>query len=113
MRACDVDLRPKLFLGTRRRISPKYLSASLLDVLPPPHPLNSTRIVSLKSYIRMPYDYTTRGRKDAHPLGTATFVGLRALDPFVQHSILCHGTGRALIESFGSKLNVMGMPLCV
>lgn len=56
----------------------------------------------------MPADYTTRGRKDAHPLGTAAFVGLRALDPFVQHSVLAHGTGRAIIEAIGSSLNTQG-----
>lgn len=37
--------------------------------------------------------------KGSNPAGTATFVGFRCLDPFLQHTILTHDTGPRLLSS--------------
>lgn len=56
----------------------------------------------------MPVDLINRGEKKAAFWGTTTFVGLRVIDPFIQHSILARGSGTALIEALGSATIAMG-----
>lgn len=52
-------------------------------------------------------DIIARGVKQPSAVGTATFIGLRALDPVVQYQILCHGLG----SSFLAKLGLSTIPL--
>lgn len=52
-------------------------------------------------------DLIHRGVKQPSPAGTATFVGLRALDPFLQHQLLAQGLG----ASFLAKLGLTTIPL--
>ncbi|KAK3318865.1 hypothetical protein B0H66DRAFT_582357 [Apodospora peruviana] len=44
-------------------------------------------------------DLINRGVYKSNPLGTSTFVGLRALDPLLQFQLLRHGYGEALLSS--------------
>lgn len=44
-----------------------------------------------------------RGWKQPSPLGTGLFVGLRALDPFLQYGILARGVGAGLLEKAGVR----------
>ncbi|KAK2613601.1 hypothetical protein N8I77_000505 [Diaporthe amygdali] len=46
-------------------------------------------------------DLVARGVKRPSPLGTATFIGLRALDPFLQYRILAHGLGTGFLAKIG------------
>lgn len=46
-------------------------------------------------------DFISRGNKNPNPLGTGLFVGLRALDPFLQYGILAQGFGSTVIEKLG------------
>lgn len=46
-------------------------------------------------------DIVARGVKKPSPLGTATFIGLRALDPVLQYHILAHGLGTSFLASLG------------
>lgn len=48
-----------------------------------------------------PRDLIKRGVYKSSPLGTATFVGLRALDPFLQYQILARGLGTGLLSKLG------------
>lgn len=52
-------------------------------------------------------DLIARGVKGPSPLGTSTFIGLRALDPLLQYSILAHGLG----TGFLAKLGISTIPL--
>lgn len=54
-----------------------------------------------------PKDIIHRGVKRPSPGGTATFIGLRALDPILQHQLLAHGLG----ASFLTKLGLTAIPL--
>ncbi|CAN8102715.1 unnamed protein product [Discula destructiva] len=54
-----------------------------------------------------PRDLVSRGIKRPSPLGTTTFIGLRALDPVLQYHILAHGLG----ASFLAKLGLATVPL--
>jgi len=56
----------------------------------------------------MPQEHIPSGNKATKPLGTAGFVGLRLLDPFIQHSIIARGTGQALINSLGNTVFAQG-----
>lgn len=56
---------------------------------------------------RNPNDLIARGIKRPSPVGTATFVGLRALDPVLQYQILAHGLG----AGFLAKLGLTTIPL--
>lgn len=56
----------------------------------------------------MPTDYVDRGKKGSSPAGSTIFVGLRALDPFLQHSILLGTVGTSLIDMVGSTVMAMG-----
>lgn len=60
---------------------------------PPPKPLGH------------PSDLIRRGAKDPSPLGALTFVGLRALDPILQHRLLLPasqgGWGASLLHTVG------------
>lgn len=47
-------------------------------------------------------DLIDRSHKATDPLGTLTFVGLRAADPFLQYRILKYNWGNLLIERLGS-----------
>lgn len=46
-------------------------------------------------------DLIRRGVKQPSPLGTASFVGLRALDPLLQYQILAHGLGTGFLSRLG------------
>lgn len=46
-------------------------------------------------------DIIHRGIKQPSPAGTATFVGLRALDPLLQYHILAHDLGTGLLSRLG------------
>lgn len=52
-------------------------------------------------------DLIARGVKRPSPLGTATFIGLRALDPLLQYRILAHGLG----TGFLARLGISTIPL--
>lgn len=60
--------------------------------------------------------FIQRGSYGSNPLGTATFVGLRSLDPILQYQILTHGT--AIVSKLGltalpslSGLSLASLPL--
>ncbi|OCL02234.1 hypothetical protein AOQ84DRAFT_190463 [Glonium stellatum] len=55
-------------------------------------------------------DLIKRGQKFPTPLGTAIFVGLRALDPFLQYSILAHGVGASALRKVGLTTLPSGLP---
>lgn len=46
-------------------------------------------------------DHIHRGIKQPSPVGTTTFVGLRALDPLLQYHILAHGLGTGFLARLG------------
>jgi protein-S-isoprenylcysteine O-methyltransferase Ste14 len=48
-----------------------------------------------------PRDLISRGVYKSNPLGTATFIGLRALDPLLQYEILARGLGAGLLSAVG------------
>lgn len=48
-----------------------------------------------------PKDLVARGVKGPSPLGTTTFIGLRALDPVIQYQLLAHGLGASFLANFG------------
>lgn len=56
----------------------------------------------------MPTDYVDRGKKGSSPLGSTIFVGLRALDPFLQQSILTGHLGGQLLTTLGTNVMAMG-----
>lgn len=47
------------------------------------------------------YDLIKRGSHNSTPSSAALFVGLRALDPLLQYSILAHGLANPLLHAFG------------
>jgi protein-S-isoprenylcysteine O-methyltransferase Ste14 len=49
--------------------------------------------------------------KKSSPLGTTIFVGLRLLDPLLQHAILARNLGSALIHRLGAQTIAEGAPL--
>jgi protein-S-isoprenylcysteine O-methyltransferase Ste14 len=61
-------------------------------------------------------EFIQRGSYASNPLGTATFVGLRSLDPYLQYQILTHGTaivsklGLASLPSLGAS-SLASLPL--
>ncbi|OQO13960.1 hypothetical protein B0A48_00835 [Cryoendolithus antarcticus] len=56
-------------------------------------------------------DMIPRGVKKPNNIGTATFVGARALDPFLQYSILGQGLGNGLISRLGGEVLPQGPAL--
>lgn len=56
-------------------------------------------------------DNIKRGANEPNDLGTATFVGFRAADPFLQHGILTKGWGGSLIAKVGGGVLPKGPPL--
>jgi len=54
-----------------------------------------------------PKDIIQRGKYTSNPLGSATFIGLRALDPFLQFQLLARPWGTTLL----SKLHISSIPL--
>ncbi|CCC07101.1 hypothetical protein SMACR_01125 [Sordaria macrospora] len=56
---------------------------------------------------RNPQDVIQRGIYKSNPLGTAAFIGLRALDPILQYKFLAGDWGTRLL----SKLNISSIPL--
>ena len=56
-------------------------------------------------------DNIKRGAKERNHLGTACFVGSRALDPFLQYNILAKGYGSSLIERLGGEVLSQGPAL--
>ncbi|KAK0620555.1 hypothetical protein B0T14DRAFT_233951 [Immersiella caudata] len=48
-----------------------------------------------------PSDLIKRGSYSLNTPGTATFIGLRTLDPLLQYSLLAHGTGSTLLTHLG------------
>lgn len=55
-------------------------------------------------------DLISRGQKFPTLLGRALFVGLRALDPFFQYSILAHGVGASVLHKVGLTTLPPGLP---
>ncbi|KAF2113816.1 hypothetical protein BDV96DRAFT_601282 [Lophiotrema nucula] len=55
-------------------------------------------------------DLISRGDYTPTPVGKALFVVLRSLDPFIQYSILAHGTGTALLHRVGLRTLPQGLP---
>ena len=56
-------------------------------------------------------DFIARGEKRTNYLGTATFFGLRAADPFLQYQILGNDLGQSLIQRLGGTTLPRGPPL--
>jgi protein-S-isoprenylcysteine O-methyltransferase Ste14 len=56
-------------------------------------------------------DNITRGRHERNYIGTACFVGSRALDPLLQYAILAKGYGSSLVERLGGDVLTQGPPL--
>lgn len=56
-------------------------------------------------------DNIQRGIKQPSTLGTACFIGSRALDPFLQYGILAKGYGTNVIEKLGGNVLPQGPPL--
>jgi protein-S-isoprenylcysteine O-methyltransferase Ste14 len=52
-------------------------------------------------------DLINRGVYGSNPGGTATFIGLRSLDPFLQYQILAHGWGSALVARLAAGLSTI------
>ncbi|CAJ2509008.1 Uu.00g140340.m01.CDS01 [Anthostomella pinea] len=59
----------------------------------------------------------SRNEKGSTPLGSATFIALRLLDPFLQYGLLIHGWGDPLIRLLGGRplplegpVLVLGLP---
>ena len=57
------------------------------------------------------FDLIKRGQKSTNYLGTATFFGLRAADPFLQYNILKHDLSSSVIERVGGTTLPRGPPL--
>lgn len=65
----------------------------------------------MTSQLKASGDRINRGDKSSSfssILGTASFVGFRALDPLLQYNILFHGTGSSIIRFFGSSTFAQG-----
>lgn len=56
-------------------------------------------------------DNIQRGIKEPSYIGTACFVGSRALDPFLQYGILANGIGSNAIEKLGGNVLPQGPAL--
>jgi len=56
-------------------------------------------------------DFIQRGKKTSSAVGTATFFGFRAADPFLQYQILANNAGRTLIERVGGSVLPKGPSL--
>lgn len=56
------------------------------------------------------FDLIARGIKEPSPLGTATFVGLRILDPILQYNILAKGWGSTALHRLGLETLPAGLP---
>jgi len=56
-------------------------------------------------------DFVNRGVKKPNWLGTATFFGLRAADPYLQYGILSQGWGDRLVEKLGGGVLPKGPSL--
>lgn len=52
-----------------------------------------------------------RGDKRADPIGTASFVGSRLIDPLIQYQFLKHGWGNSLISRLRGRTLPQGPPL--
>lgn len=57
------------------------------------------------------FDVIARGEKGTNYLGTATFFGLRAAEPFLQYQILGNDWGQSLIQRLGGTTLPRGPPL--
>ncbi|KAF2468017.1 uncharacterized protein BDR25DRAFT_61103 [Lindgomyces ingoldianus] len=55
-------------------------------------------------------DLISRGDYTPTPVGKAVFVITRALDPFLQYSILAHGTGTIFLHRLGLRTLHPGLP---
>ncbi|KAK3698624.1 hypothetical protein LTR37_016852 [Vermiconidia calcicola] len=56
-------------------------------------------------------DLVSRGKYSSNSLGTATFFGLRAADPYLQYQILGNDWGSSLIQRLGGTTLPRGPPL--
>ena len=57
------------------------------------------------------FDPISRGNKRPSPIGTALFVGLRAVDPLLQYGILAHGIGSSVLRTIGLEVLPAGLPI--
>ncbi|GME60665.1 putative membrane protein [Neofusicoccum parvum] len=55
-------------------------------------------------------DLIKRGSHNPTPIGSAVFVGLRALDPLLQYGILAHGVGSTILTTLGLSVRAPGLP---
>ena len=60
--------------------------------------------VSLTLWVNYHVDYTST------PVGKSVFFLVRAIDPFVQYSILAHGAGTGLLHNLGLRTLPPGLP---
>ncbi|KAF2721084.1 hypothetical protein K431DRAFT_338941 [Polychaeton citri CBS 116435] len=57
----------------------------------------------MTSPLKAKSDNIDRGNKQTNYAGTATFFGLRLLDPIIQHGILAQGAGDSLVATLGGR----------
>ncbi|KAF2192006.1 hypothetical protein K469DRAFT_719072 [Zopfia rhizophila CBS 207.26] len=63
-----------------------------------------------RSEVSKKRDLISRGNYTPTPAGKALFFTLRALDPFLQYSILAHGIGTSLLNCVGLRTLPPGLP---
>ncbi|QUC16896.1 uncharacterized protein UV8b_01137 [Ustilaginoidea virens] len=56
-------------------------------------------------------DFVPRGNKSSSPLNTTLYLGLRALDCYIQYLILSRATGSFIIKFFGGSIIPHGPPV--
>ncbi|KAJ9144487.1 hypothetical protein NKR23_g5956 [Pleurostoma richardsiae] len=57
---------------------------------------------------KAPVDKIQRGNYTSSTAGTATWIGLRALDPILQYQLLANGWGPALLDKIGGSVIQLG-----
>ncbi|KAF2800417.1 hypothetical protein K505DRAFT_263962 [Melanomma pulvis-pyrius CBS 109.77] len=72
---------------------------------------NNARANDPRSEASKDRDLVSRGDYTSTPVGKATFFVLRALDPFVQYSILAHGVGTGFLHRVGLRTLPPGLPI--
>ena len=60
---------------------------------------------------KKPFDLIDRNKKGRNWVGTGTFVGLRAVEPYLQYQILRHDLAQPLIQAVGGTTLPRGPPL--
>nr|POE87288.1 hypothetical protein CFP56_29877 [Quercus suber] len=76
-----------------------------------PSAMASQSSSSASSSEKKGFDLIGRGRKTQNHAGTATFVGSRAVEPFLQYGILSLGWGNSLITALRGRVLPQGPPI--